>query len=120
VQLVSGGDAMAAPAIDAIIRLPPMSPSVESMQMFVADGKSPRLARLLEDAGRPVALTGIGAVRAKAGGAIRALAERVGCPVVVSPKAKGILSEDHPYFAGTLDMACNQTVWEFLKSADLI
>ena len=42
------------------------------------------------------------------------------CPVVVSPKAKGILPEDHPLFAGTLDMACNQIVWRFLESCDLI
>ena len=65
-------------------------------------------------------LTGIGAVRAKAGAAIRSLAERVGCPVVVSPKAKGVVAADHPYFAGTIDMACNQVVWDFLKSCDLV
>src|SRR5262245_19712045 len=120
VHIVTGADALAAPAIDADIRVPPMAPSGESMQMFVADGGAPRLSRLLDDAKRPVLLAGIGAVRAKASGAIRAFAERVGCPVVVSPKAKGILPEDHPYFAGTLDMACNQVVWDFLKSSDLI
>jgi len=120
VHIVTGADALAARAIDADIRVPPMAPSGESMQMFVADGGAPRLSRLLDDAKRPVLLAGIGAVRGKASGAIRAFAERVGCPVVVSPKAKGILPEDHPYFAGTLDMACNQVVWDFLKSSDLI
>tara|TARA_B100000676_G_scaffold100830_1_gene100581 strand:- start:1881 stop:2780 length:900 start_codon:yes stop_codon:yes gene_type:complete len=34
--------------------------------------------------------------------------------------AKGILPEDHPYYAGTLDMACNQLVWDFLSGTDLI
>jgi acetolactate synthase-1/2/3 large subunit len=34
--------------------------------------------------------------------------------------AKGIIAEDHPYYAGTLDMACNQFIWDFLSSADLI
>ena len=60
------------------------------------------------------------AVRAGCGAGIRALAEELGCPVVVSPKAKGIFPEDHPYFAGTIDMACNKKVWSFLASADLI
>jgi acetolactate synthase-1/2/3 large subunit len=34
--------------------------------------------------------------------------------------AKGIIAEDHPYYAGTLDMACNRLMWEFLEVADLI
>jgi acetolactate synthase-1/2/3 large subunit len=34
--------------------------------------------------------------------------------------AKGVLAEDHPYFAGTLDMACNAFVWDFLKGCDLL
>src|SRR5262249_53188887 len=62
----------------------------------------------------------IGAVRAGCGPALRALAEELGAPVVVSPKAKGILPEDHRYFAGTIDMACNKRLWSFLATADLI
>ena len=88
--------------------------------MYVTSGASGAPADLIRGARRPVVLAGIGAVRAKAGSAIRAFAERIGCPVVASPKAKGILPEDHPYFAGTLDMACNQVVWGFLKSCDLV
>jgi acetolactate synthase I/II/III large subunit len=34
--------------------------------------------------------------------------------------AKGILAEDHPYYAGTLDMACNALMWDFLKGCDLL
>ena len=45
---------------------------------------------------------------------------RSACPVVVSPMAKGVLAEDHPYYAGTLDMACNAFVWDFLKGCDLL
>jgi acetolactate synthase-1/2/3 large subunit len=92
----------------------------EATQMFVASAGTARPALMLEAARRPVIVAGIGAVRTNAGAAVRAFAERIGCPVVVSPKAKGILPEDHPYFAGTLDMACNQIVWNFLKSCDLI
>jgi len=40
--------------------------------------------------------------------------------VIVAPMAKGILPEDHANYAGTLDMACNQLIWDFLSGADLI
>jgi acetolactate synthase-1/2/3 large subunit len=60
------------------------------------------------------------AVRGGCGPALLALAEELGVPVVVSPKAKGILPEDHRYFAGTIDMACNRKLWSFLASGDLI
>ena len=48
------------------------------------------------------------------------LAEALDCPVVVAPMAKGILPETHPLYAGTLDMACNGFVWDFLRGADLL
>ena len=34
--------------------------------------------------------------------------------------AKGVLAEDSPWYAGTLDMAGHQVIWELLASADLI
>ena len=60
------------------------------------------------------------AARADAGSALAALAEDASLPVVVSPMAKGVLRDDHPWYAGVLDMACNQVVWHFLASSDLI
>ncbi len=41
-------------------------------------------------------------------------------PVVVAAMAKGVISEDHPYFAGVLDMAGHRVIWDLLASADLI
>ena len=120
VHLVASADVVRAPAGDSEIRVPPMHPAMESLQIFSTGPGVPRMDSIFAHARRPVVLAGISAMRANAGPAIRALAERVGCPVVVSPKAKGILSEDHPLFAGTLDMACNQIVWRFLESCDLI
>jgi acetolactate synthase-1/2/3 large subunit len=34
--------------------------------------------------------------------------------------AKGVVPETHPLYAGTLDMACNAFVWDFLRGADLL
>jgi acetolactate synthase-1/2/3 large subunit len=34
--------------------------------------------------------------------------------------AKGVIAEDHPLYAGTLDMACNAHMWKFLGGCDLL
>ena len=65
-------------------------------------------------------LAGIAAVRGNASASLARLAEALGCPVVVAPMAKGVLAEDHPLYAGTLDMACNAFMWKFLAGCDLI
>ena len=68
----------------------------------------------------PIVLAGIGAVRGESTAELVQLAETIGAPVVVAPMAKGVFPEDHPLFAGVLDMACNEIVWEFLDGADLV
>ncbi len=75
---------------------------------------------LINHARRPVIVAGMAVKRTQGGKALRAFVERGGIPVAVSLKAKGILPEDHPYYAGTVDMACNALMWKFLGSADLI
>jgi acetolactate synthase-1/2/3 large subunit len=67
-----------------------------------------------------VILAGISAVWSGASSSLLHLAEALGAPVVVAAMAKGVMPEDHPLYAGTLDMACNQFVWDFLKGADLL
>ena len=76
--------------------------------------------RTLTAARRPVILAGIAALRCAAGPELVRLAELAGIPVVVSPMAKGVFPEDHPYFAGVLDMAGYRVVWDLLAGADLI
>ena len=76
--------------------------------------------RTLTAARRPVILAGIAALRCGAGSELVRLAELAGIPVVVSPMAKGVFPEDHPYFAGVLDMAGYRVVWDLLAGADLI
>src|SRR5215469_1497926 len=95
--------------------VPPLGPATGSLDSY---GEGP--LRQLRDARRPVLLAGGGAVRCGAGAALAELAARAGLPVVVGAMAKGVLSEDHPYFAGVLDMAGHRVIWELLASADLI
>jgi acetolactate synthase-1/2/3 large subunit len=108
------------------VRLPPLAPAAVSAAVYCAslDGAGPGgdgdPLRVLAAARRPVVLAGIAALRCAAGQDLVRLAERAGMPVVVSPMAKGVFPEDHPYFAGVLDMAGYRVVWDLLAEADLI
>jgi acetolactate synthase-1/2/3 large subunit len=117
VHLTTGADVVGAVASDDSILMPPLQVR-QSLQVFGAAGADP--VRQLQAAKRPIVLAGISAQRAGAGPALARFAETVGCPVVVAPMAKGVLAEDHAYYASTLDMACNQYVWDFLGGADLL
>jgi acetolactate synthase-1/2/3 large subunit len=80
---------------------------------------NPALKRL-RAARRPVVVAGISAARAGASHEVISLAESLSAPVIVGPMAKGVVPEDHPLFAGTIGMACNALVWDFMAQADVI
>ena len=103
-------------AVPAAVSLPPMAAAAGSVDVY-GDGDP---LRVLRAARRPVILAGIAALRCAASPELVRLAELAGIPVVVSPMAKGTFPEDHPYFAGVLDMAGHRVVWDLLAGADLI
>ena len=98
------------------VSLPPLAAAAGSVDVY-GDGDP---LRVLRAARRPVILAGIAALRCAASPELVRLAELAGIPVVVSPMAKGTFPEDHPYFAGVLDMAGHRVVWDLLAGADLI
>ncbi|HSG76666.1 MAG TPA: thiamine pyrophosphate-binding protein [Burkholderiales bacterium] len=112
VHITTHADVVGAEAQDDKVALPPLA-----VTAFGGDGG---VARRLAKAKKPVILAGIAAQRANAHAALAGLAEKAGIPVVVAPMAKGVLAEDHAYYAGTLDMACNALMWEFLRGCDLL
>lgn len=57
------------------------------------------IARLLEDAQRPVILAGGGILYSKAEAELVELAERFGVPVLTNGKARGAIPTDHPLWA---------------------
>jgi len=118
VHLTINADVSKKPAGDCEFVMPPLQPQLRSVQVSAADGADP--LSVLSRARRPVVLAGIGALRAGATAALTEFAEGIGAPVVVSAMAKGVFPEDHPLFAGVLDMACNQLLWRFLADADLV
>ena len=119
IHITTPADVIGAEASDDEITLPPLGPARHGLSVFAADGHADP-AKTIAGAKKPMILAGIAAVRGGAGAALTRLAENLGCPVVSAPMAKGILNETHPCFAGTLDMACNDYMWDFLGTADLI
>jgi acetolactate synthase I/II/III large subunit len=119
VHLTVPADAWPAPA-QGQVSLPPLAPAAASVDVHSADHREGDPVRTLMAARRPVILAGIAALRCSAGPELLRLAELAGIPVVVSPMAKGVFPEDHPYFAGVLDMAGYRVVWDLLAGADLI
>jgi acetolactate synthase-1/2/3 large subunit len=120
VHLTSSGSTFQATTGGGEVAPPPLDSAAQTVQLFRAPGESGDLVTAIRSARRPVILAGTGAVRCAATAALTAFAELAGMPVVVAPMAKGVLPEDHPLFAGVLDMACNQLVWDFLAASDLI
>ncbi len=65
-------------------------------------------------------LIGLGATPSMAP-PIRALIDRLQAPFLVTPKAKGMVNEDHPLFLGVASgMAIDRDIVETIRSADLV
>src|SRR5262249_35726629 len=83
-------------------------------QRSPADAVRNRLAA----AARPLVLIGLGA---PASPVIAALIDRLQAPFLVTPKAKGIVPEDHPRFLGVASgMAIDGDILDTIRAADLV
>ena len=84
-------------------------------------GDLDRVAAALSAARRPVLIVGLDVNPHTETAAVRTFVERMGLPTFVTPKAKGIVSEDHPLFAGVCaGVAGDAVIVEFLESSDLL
>ena len=68
----------------------------------------------------PVILVGLGLEPEAPYTALAELAEVSNAPVIVLPKAKGAISDDHPLAAGTLGLTRTDPVYEILDEADCV
>lgn len=119
VHLTVASDTSALTATDSHFVPPPVSASATTISVRRSAAGADPLA-MLKSARRPIILAGIGAVRAGATESLVQFAETVSAPVIVSPMSKGIFPEEHPLFAGVLDMACQELLWQFLAESDLV
>lgn len=76
--------------------------------------------RLIQKARKPLFAVGLTAARLRLHGSLAKLLKRHQVPVVLTPMAKGMLSENHPCYAGVLFHALSDRVAKTYRQADLI
>ncbi|MHB8630959.1 MAG: thiamine pyrophosphate-binding protein [Candidatus Limnocylindria bacterium] len=87
----------------------------------VADPRSVEAATaLLRDSTRPVLLAGLDALDPAVTLPLRAFVEAWGIPVILSPKAKGLLRDDHPLYVGAIEGLGSATLYEWIAGRDLV
>jgi acetolactate synthase-1/2/3 large subunit len=118
VHIALPSDVARSPAREAA-KAPPglASPAPVAPPPAALDGVADRIAA----ARRPVLIVGLDLDPHHDAAAVRAFVDRMAVPTFVTPKAKGMISEDHPFFAGVCaGVAGDAIVVEFLESADLL
>ncbi|HVC21546.1 MAG TPA: thiamine pyrophosphate-binding protein [Vicinamibacterales bacterium] len=86
-----------------------------------AAGAVAAMAAAIREARRPAVILGVDLDPSTAPPIVRRFVEALGAPVFATPKAKGILPEDHPQFLGICGgLAGDATVLDFLGRADLL
>jgi acetolactate synthase-1/2/3 large subunit len=76
-------------------------------------------ARLAKSA-RPVLLAGLDALDAAVAAPLQRLIEAWGIPAILSPKAKGLLRDDHPLCVGTIEGLGSAKLYEWIGGRDLV
>lgn len=80
-----------------------------------------RMAALIAGARRPIAVLGLDLHPRLHGPAVRRFVEALALPTFVTPKAKGMLPEDHPrYFGVCAGVSGDAVVLDFFERADLL
>lgn len=76
--------------------------------------------KVIKKAGKPILVIGLTALRLGLHQAIREFVNKNNIPVLVTPMAKGIISEDHPCYGGVIFHAESNIVAEIYRQADLV
>ncbi|AYO31851.1 hypothetical protein D2962_15675 [Biomaibacter acetigenes] len=88
---------------------------------FIGDiGDINEATKVINEARRPIILAGLGVLRSGSHKEFVKFTEKLNSPVIVTPKAKGIIREDHPLFLGVVEMQGDRVILDFAKSCDLI
>jgi acetolactate synthase I/II/III large subunit len=78
----------------------------------------PGARRLLREARRPLVIAGLGARRPADAAAVRSLCERRGLPALLTYKAKGVIADHHPSYAGLFTLG--EIEKPLVEDADLL
>ena len=119
VHLALPSDVARSPEPDADDR----HPTAEAIEPIgpASQADADRVAAQIARARRPVAILGLDLDPRTDAAPARAFVEALGMPTFVTPKAKGLLPEDHPLFCGVCaGVSADEVVVDFFKRADLL
>ncbi len=92
----------------------------EHAQQAISTSAVETARRVLLGSRRPVIVAGLGLEPEAPYPELRALADAWRAPVIVTPKAKGAISDRHPLSAGTIGLTPIDPVYEILEQADCV
>lgn len=93
---------------------------MQSKSVFAEQNQLQIAADVLGSAKKPLILAGLGAARACVGREVLALASKLNIPIMVTPKIKGLIAEDHPLFLGTIEMLGTNYLYKLIEESDLL
>lgn len=97
------------------------APGAERAQPEAAPtGDLAKAIEVLRKSRRPVLIAGLGLEPERPYTELRRLSEAIHAPVIVTPKAKGAIPDDHSLYAGTVGLTQTDPVYELLDRADCI
>jgi acetolactate synthase I/II/III large subunit len=102
------------------VEMPEYVPADTEMRSGPDPQRIATLRDLLDRAERPVIVCGGGSVLSGSFEEVRILAERVGIPVLATPAGRGIISEDHDLFCGSVGLYRTEFPKKVYQEADLL
>ena len=103
------------PAIDTLNASVPNTPALSQSQEAIAHA-----VEIFRQARRPLILAGLGLEPQCPYSLLREVSEAANAPVVVAPKAKGALPDDHPLAAGVIGLTRTDPAYAIVNEADCI
>ncbi len=93
----------------------------EQVHIGTSDEEIQRIASAIRDAPRPVVILGLDLDPWEDCDSVKRFVERLDAPFFVTPKAKGILPDDHPLYAGVCaGVDAYKVILEFMGRSDLL
>ena len=116
----SGGVPASAPGAPDAPGAPnsPVAPTMRAEPIALDPAERAKMEDLLRRARKPLVIVGLGARRSEDAAAIRSFCERRRVPAMVTYKAKGVVPDDHPWWAGVFTNAAIERA--IVNESDLI
>ena len=86
----------------------------------IRENDAGKIASVLETSRSPLIAVGLTAARIGIGNELLTFLEKIKIPVVLTPMAKGIISEDHPCYAGVLFHVLSDYLEDIFERTDLV